>query len=193
MSTPANALFGPVKVDAEGNTYVSPDGGLTWTPNAIPAASPSGAGLMTAAQAASLAAVPAGAGVESVIVSGEIDLVAGSTGVTFSCGAVPGYYFIYNRFQVIVDSVAGTLVTPPTTKWGNNGTHDNLQAAANFFTSALFALTPPAWGIGSTSATPNTLVDLAAPILLDVVTPAAGSGTAFTGRVLLFGYFLKHS
>jgi hypothetical protein len=115
MSTPANALSGPVWADAEGNLYLSPDGGKTWSlqtiaPGNIPAATPSSAGLMSAANGT------------YTYTSGLLDFTASGTGVAsgIPVPSVAGLYFIGRLATVVLISGVGTATSTLPWTAGND-------------------------------------------------------------------------
>ncbi len=163
--------------------------GTSGSPLALAAASGSVPGSLAAADFAKLATVPSGSFLQVCLFTSVIDFVAGGTGFTFNMGALPGFLFLPRSVNYVLRTKGGTLTTQPLVNIGNNGSHNNISAAAIAIQTALFALAVPAHQTAN-PVSPNVLVDLTTPIVVDVSTSAAGSSCVCTGQVYLQGMLI---
>jgi hypothetical protein len=139
------------------------------------------------------AALPAfealvGANGAQMFLSAPVDLTSTPSGIAL-VPAMPGYMLLpaaADPLRVINLSSAGTMSTLPTIRFGNNGTHDNYGSGpvdAGAFVGSTARTTRPALADGSLV----TLIDLAAPIVLDVLSAGSGSGFAWSVRFAISG------
>lgn len=195
MTTP-NALLGPIKMDAAGNLYVSADGGATWTlqqlpPSDIPLATPSAAGLMSAAQFSSLDGFVSA-------VSPSLDFTTAASGISFATPLTrAGYLFVATNTYIVSKTARVTAATGSLTlSCGNDAGNTNVVATCSATSGVInslgaVALTPVVgYASGVVGAGPGAGgIDGATEIKIKVV-PAAGV-TVFTGWFVVQGTWIK--
>jgi hypothetical protein len=122
-------------------------------------------------------------------VSDEVDFVAGGTGIVLF-PARPGLFYLPITVLMIVTQAAGVLVQGFLLKAGNNVNRDNVMsqtAVSSWLTQQQTAVTTEVgtplraspgviYSAGGHPAAGGPMADMASPILLDITTPASGTG-----------------
>lgn len=117
----------------------------------------------------------------------EIDLTATATDIVV-VPTIAGYYFVPVIARWVVTAAAGVATTPPTTKAGNNVTHDRLIASGANPTNATHALGVGAFG-SATVITTGAQDTLATPITAEVTAAATGTGGfIYKVKLVALGY-----
>jgi hypothetical protein len=171
----------PLKFPMNG---VSLDGGATWG-QSVPDATPSAAGLMSAAQAGSLTNLV-------YAVTPTMDFTLSNSGVSFS---VPlkqaGFYFVALGVSIFTYTSVGTASGSLTVTAGNNGSHNNVIGSFSVVLSIINALQSgvPIQLSALAFPGPNAVnVDGATEIKVFTAPPAGI--TAMTGRVAVVGFWV---
>lgn len=120
-------------------------------------------------------------------VSPSIDLTQVASNIEI-IPARPGHIPFVNIRNWLIESHAGTLVTPPTTKAGNDAAHTNVFSSSSTTPTAADvngAVVPsigggPTFALNAAQRMPN------ATVYLDVTSPASGTGGfALTARLVM--------
>lgn len=171
-----------------GQAAYSTDGGVTWTvvtgPTTIPNATPSAAGLMSAAQATNIQ----GGAVTGTWVTPTVDLTATSiTAFTMPTAAGKKFYMVQSRLVVLTRDAS--LTTGLTWNFAQNGSSVSNSVATS--TSSLN--TASAGAPQSLSAAPTNVQIIAMDtnvMQAQITVGVAGSGlTTCTGFWALVGYY----
>jgi len=134
----------------------------------------------------------AGVGQAQMLLSAPVDLTTTPSGIVL-VPAMPGFFFMpaaADPLRVVNISSAGTLVTAPTFRAGNDGGHSNWGTGpldAGAFVASTARATRPALAEGALV----TMADMASPIVLDVLTAGVGSGFAWTVRFGIAGCLVQ--
>jgi hypothetical protein len=149
--------------------------------------------LQLSSKAAALTPAQA-TGVEQSFLTQEIDLTANSAPV--ASPTRPGFFFVPDRFAYIFTAAAGTLTTPPTTKYGNNATLDNWLATSAVLPTAAMVATAVATGVGYSGYSGmnrGPLVDMATPATFTISSPAVGVGLTLKAKLLVIGLWVPNT
>jgi hypothetical protein len=128
---------------------------------------------------AALPTFQAAVGGQQLFLSAPVDLTTTPSGIAL-VPSLPGFFFVpatQDPLLVVNLLSGGTMTGAPTIRAGNVSTHDNyasgeLDVATFVVGGGAARTTRPAVGNGGLV----TLADMAAPIVVDVLTPAAGTG-----------------
>lgn len=169
---------------------VSFDGGATWAAavsiGEIPLATPSAAGLMSAADKAKLPG--ASTGIVQEFFSAATDLTATQTAVVV-VPALPGFFLApiaSNYVRILNVTKGGTVSTAGNLNMGNDAGHINMLGNTANLTAALWTPGPRNLGTLLGNAA-QVLIDLSAPIVFDVTVAATGSAPVWTAMLGIAG------
>jgi hypothetical protein len=107
--------------------------------------------------------------------------------------ARPGYYAYPLSFVWIIESFAGTQVTPVVFQMGSNPAHNNiLPSQSNPSNANVNAAVPPSTAIAATvTVATGTQYIANAPVYMDITSPASGTGGfACTARLAYYIFWI---